>query len=273
MTQPSPSRTVTGAMRNLILAAPVALLALSATAASAQEQEGGRRVRIGLGAQAVPRYAGAEDVQIQPLVDLSLTRAGRTFAFEAPDEAFGFNILGTEGLGIGPSVTFQSSRRNKDVGVPIGKVKTTIEAGAFVQYMFGENFRLRVDGRKGLGGHDAFVGDVSADFVVRDGDRYVFSVGPRAVLSDSKYNRAYFGVTGAQSAATGLPIYRPDGGLQSVGASTSLTYQFNDRWGVIGYARYDRLVDDAADSPIVRQYGTRDQFSGGLALTYTFDVR
>ena len=34
---------------------------------------------------------------------------------------------------------------------------------------------------------------------------------------------------------------------------------------------YDRLIRDAADSPIVRQLGSRDQFSGGIALTYVLD--
>ena len=38
------------------------------------------------------------------------------------------------------------------------------------------------------------------------------------------------------------------------------------------YAGYDRLVRDAGASPLVRRYGSRDQFSGGLGLTYTFLV-
>ena len=39
-----------------------------------------------------------------------------------------------------------------------------------------------------------------------------------------------------------------------------------------GYAKYDRLLNDAADSPVVRRFGSRDQLSGGAALTYTFFV-
>lgn len=262
-------------MQKPLLPGACALIALSAAvAAEAQTtQERGRRVRIGLGAQAVPRYPGADEVQIQPFGDLSIARVGQTFVFEAPDEAIGFNVLKREGLGLGPSANFQTSRRDRDVGVPIGRVKSTFEAGGFVQYQFRESFRLRVDARKGLGGHDGFIGEASADLILRDGDRYVFSVGPRVVLTDGRYQRAYFGVDGAQSARTGLRVFRPGGGVQSVGATTGLFYQFSDRWGMSGYARYDRLIDDAARSPIVRRFGSRDQLAGGVALTYTFTVR
>jgi outer membrane protein len=40
---------------------------------------------------------------------------------------------------------------------------------------------------------------------------------------------------------------------------------------MFGYARYERLVGDADDSPIVRsKFGSRNQLSGGLGVTYTF---
>jgi outer membrane protein len=42
---------------------------------------------------------------------------------------------------------------------------------------------------------------------------------------------------------------------------------------VFGYARYARLVGDAAKSPIVRQFGSRNQLSGGIGLNYTFVIR
>jgi outer membrane protein len=41
---------------------------------------------------------------------------------------------------------------------------------------------------------------------------------------------------------------------------------------MFGYGRYERLVGDAADSPIVREFGSRNQLSGGLGLTYTFTM-
>jgi outer membrane protein len=46
----------------------------------------------------------------------------------------------------------------------------------------------------------------------------------------------------------------------------------NDRWGLFGFARYERLVGDAAKSPIVREFGSRNQLSGGIGLNYTFTI-
>jgi outer membrane protein len=77
-------------------------------------------------------------------------------------------------------------------------------------------------------------------------------------------------VTQAESVRTGLAAYRPGGGIQAVGATAGFIKQLDKRWGIYSYAKYDRLVGDAADSPVVRVHGSRDQFSGGLALTYTF---
>jgi outer membrane protein len=73
--------------------------------------------------------------------------------------------------------------------------------------------------------------------------------------------------------ATGLPVYRPGGGIHGVALASGLSYQFNPTWGVFGYARYERQVGDAADSPIVlSSFGSRNQISGGIGLNYTFTI-
>jgi outer membrane protein len=41
---------------------------------------------------------------------------------------------------------------------------------------------------------------------------------------------------------------------------------------LFGYARYERLVGDAARSPIIRALGSRNQLSGGVGLNYTFTI-
>jgi outer membrane protein len=154
----------------------------------------------------------------------------------------------------------------------VGKVKTTIEAGAFTNYEVNKSFYLHAEVLKGIGGHKGIVGTVGADYVWRDGDNYVFSVGPRVLFSDSRYQRSYFGVSPGAALASGLPAYRPSGGIHGVAIASGVSYQFNDRFGLFGYGRYERLVGDAADSPIVREFGSRNQLSGGLGLSYTFTM-
>jgi outer membrane protein len=257
-------------MKHLLIAA---LAALPAWGAAAAQDSDDLRVRVGLGGQVRPKFVGADNSEVAPLFDLDIARGVNEFAFEAPDYSFGLPVVSSGGFSFGPAANIAASRKDSDVGAPVGKVKTTIEAGAFASYEVSKSFYLRAELLKGIGGHKGVVGTVGADYVWRNGDKYVFSVGPRVLLSDSRYQRAYFGVSPAAALATGLPDYRPSGGIHGIAAASGLSYQFNDRFGLFGYGRYERLVGDAADSPIIREFGSRNQLSGGLGLSYTFTMK
>ena len=251
-----------------------ALSIISISPACAQDGSGGGRiVSIGGGIDLTPKFPGADELGIGPLPYFDIRREGAPLTFEAPDEGIGMGVLGDDGgFAVGPTVRFQGKRQEEDVGAPVGDVGFTVEVGAFAQAFLAENIRVRAEGRKGLGGHDGWTGDLSADFVLRDRDNYVFSVGPRARWADNDYHDAYFGVTPAIAAATGLPAFNPDSGFHSVGAVAGFTRILSRKVGLYAYAGYDRLIGDAADSPIVRTYGSRDQFSGGLALFFSFNA-
>jgi len=251
-------------------AAAVALLA--AAPAAAQESDNWL-LTLGGGARVDPKYPGADEYGVGPMPIFGLRRQGAPLPFEAPDEGAGFGFLSDESpFDFGPAIQFQSKRQEEDVGAPVGDVGFTVEVGGFAQVHLSDHFRLRAEARRGVGGHDGWIGDLSADFVMRDRDSYVFSIGPRVRLSDDRYQNAYFGVTPPVSAATGLPVFDADGGVHAIGVVAGLTHMFGRNWGVYGYAGYDRLVGDAADSPIVRAFGSRDQYSAGLGLFYSFDV-
>lgn len=263
------------AMLRPLAAAFAFSFATIAAPAAAQDGDGGRGwiVSLGGGARVTPKYPGAEDYGFSPMPIFGLRREGEPLPIEAPDEGSGFGFLGDdEAFDFGPALQFQSKRQEEDVGAAVGDVGFTVEAGAFAQLFLGDNFRLRVEGRRGLGGHDGWVGDLFADFVLRDEDSYVFTIGPRARWGDDNYHDAYFSVAPAVAAATGLPAFDADGGFHSVGAYAGLTYLLGRRWGVYGYAGYDRLIGDAADSPIVRALGSRNQYAAGLGLFFEFDA-
>ena len=257
-------------MKLALLACAAALLASHPVRAEDGEDY---RVRVGIGAQLQPEFKGADDTEVAPLWDVDIARGSNPFRFEAPDDSFGIGLISGKGFSAGPAANIESSRKNSDVGAPVGKVPTTFEAGAFAQYEVGENFRLRGELLKGIGGHRGIVGSLGGDYIARDGDLYVFSIGPRLLISDGRYQRAFFGVDTEAALATGLPVYRPDGGLHAVALTSGLSYQFSPQFGLFGYSRYERLVGDSAKSPIIRELGSRNQLSGGLGLSYTFTVR
>lgn len=261
-------------MNRSLLAAAALAASLTALPALAQEDDAPReprRWRVALGPQVVPAYPGADKVSIGPLIDVSRTRGDTPFEFEAADESFAIPIVNSQGFAFGPAINLEGKRKRSEVGANIDEVGFTVEAGGFVQYWFSPSLRAHVEVRQGINGHKGLVSNAGFDFVARDGDRWLFSLGPRVSLSNEKYQDAYFRVTPREAAATGLRQFEPDGaGIHAVGASATAIYQLTDRWGVYGYAKYDRLVADAARSPIVREFGSRDQFSGGAAVTFTF---
>ena len=253
---------------------------LAATPVAAQDveepedEDRGFTVTLGAGAQFSPEYPGADSLRFYPVPSIGVRRQGDPLSFEAPDEGWGFGVLGEDDVfDFGPAVQWEAKRREEDVGAAVGDVDNSLEVGGFVEAMvIPDTFRLRIEGRKGLGGHDAWVGDVSADLIVRDRDTYIFSIGPRARWSDNDYHDAYYSVTPAVAAATGLPAFDAGGGFYAAGVAAGMTYKLDRHWGLYGWAGYDRLIDDAADSPIVRQFGSRDQFSAGFAVIYEFDI-
>ena len=174
-------------MRKLIIAS--ALLLPAWNTASAQDNRD-YRVRLGLGAQVLPEYVGADHLQVAPFLDIDIARGDHQFKFEAPDDNFGIGIVDAGGFTFGPAANIQSSRKDSDVGAAVGKVKTTFELGAFAQYEANDSWRVRADLLQGVNGHKGLVGSIGADKIWRDGDKYVFSVGPRVMFSDAEYQRA-----------------------------------------------------------------------------------
>ena len=228
------------------------------------------RTRLGIGPGFAPSYPGSDDVQIYPVLEFERVDSDRPFDFEAPDESFGFDLFSTSGFSIGPVVNFEDSRKSEDVGTTLPEVGFSVEPGVFVQMDFGENFRLRSEVRKGVSGHEGWIATAGGDVILRDRDEWLFSVGPRVTWSDDRYHDAYFSVAPADAPAAGLPAFDADGGIQAYGALASTLFQVSKNWGLLLYGKYDRLTGDAADSPIVLTYGSRDQFSFGGAITYTF---
>ena len=78
----------------------------------------------------------------------------------------------------------------------------------------------------------------------------------------------YFGVSPSEASAPGsvLSPYSPGAGFESVGVQARVEYAVSERTTVHVRGGWQRLVDTAADSPIVA-LGDKDQFSIGVGLS------
>lgn len=248
-------------------------LGTAAPASAQDEVPRGRILTIGLGPQIAPKYPGADSYGVGPFPDVGLRRPGEPIPFESADDGAGFGLLGYDSvINFGPAARLQNKREEEDVGAAVGDVPLTLELGGFIELHPSRNFRIRAELRRGIGGHKAWVGSAGADLILRDDQNYIFAIGPRLRWGGNRYQDRYFGVTPAVAGATGLAVLDPDGGVHAVGAIANLTRRLGRNWGMQAYAGYDRLIGDAADSPIVRAFGSRDQFSGGVGLWIEFGV-
>ncbi|MES2902738.1 MAG: MipA/OmpV family protein [Pseudomonadota bacterium] len=229
-----------------------------------------RRTRLALGAQVGPKFPGSDEARVSPYFDLSRARGDDPFKFDAPDQGFGLTVLRAGSLEVGPSIGFEGKRRRRDLDAPLPRIDWSLEVGAFAQLYLGDSFRVRSELRKGVTGHKGWVGVLSADYVLRDADQWLVSIGPRLTVGNRRHQDTYFGVDPDDAIIAGLAPFKADAGIQNVGAAGSFLYQLTPRWGIMSFAKYDRLVGDAGRSPIVRELGSRNQLSGGLALSYTF---
>ncbi|MDT0576576.1 MipA/OmpV family protein [Croceicoccus sp. F390] len=248
-----------------------ACLAMIALPVQAQEAETFQRVRVGVGPGFGPAYPGAGDVTFGPYFDIDLAADGELFGFESPDESFGIPVVEFGGFYIGPAIALTGKRKQEDTAPGLRTIGTTIEPGVALQAELGDRFYTYAEVRRGINGHNAFTGQAGVDYIVRAADSdFAVSVGPRLKWGDAKHAQAYFGVTDAEALASGLDAYDPDGGIQSVGGVASIDLPIDGKWGLMSFAGYQRLVGDAADSPVTRLFGSRDQWTGGVVLTYTF---
>ncbi|MFO1148584.1 MAG: MipA/OmpV family protein [Alsobacter sp.] len=223
-----------------------------------------------------PVFPGAKTYGFIAFPSLSLRRTDSADKWQAPDDGISIALWGDSQWALGITGRYQPGRyysQDRAGLYGVTDAKWAVEPGIFGEYWaVPETIRLRAEVRYGINGYNGFVGTLAADYVKRVG-RFTLSVGPRVQISGSEYMDTYFGVTQQDAAFNGkLTAYAPDPGIKSVGVAAAATYKWNDQWSTTVRGGYDRLVGSAADSPIVKQLGSPNQFSVGATASYTFDI-
>ena len=227
------------------------------------------RMTLGLGASVGPSYFGSDDYEVGPwgTVRFDYIRLPGGLSWGSAS-----SIGVREGFGLRGSVRYIGSRSARDNSELRGldRVDATYEVGLGIGYET-RDWRAFTDVRYGFGGHEAVVGEIGADAIYHPTEQLTLNIGPRLDFGTGSFMRTYFGVTEEESIASGLPAYTPSGGLTAVGFEVGARYAISDAWGVEGVATYDRLVQDAADSPITG-LGSEDQFGFRLGVTRSISL-
>jgi MipA family protein len=275
-----------GLMRQVVRSvAAVVFLVVSAVRAAAQSANslpawlspsGLWTVSIGANVSGQPAFEGSGSNKLTAVPIFSLGPAGGSSErFRGPLDSASIALFDYEGLSLGPAANSIKSRKADNFSElnGLGDVKSAIELGGFVQYFPTDWLRLRSEILRGFRGETGVTANFSADFLVPVWSRLTVSGGQRFTLASTQATAPYFSVDTAQSTASGLPVFDAKGGAHSAGAGAQVRYQITPKWETHAYVEYDRLLGDAAASPLVEQRGSPNQVSFGLGASYSFDFR
>lgn len=223
-------------------------------------------VVAGVSAEYVPRYDGAHDYHFLggPMIDVRY----RDLAFLSTGEGLGVNIFRGKKYRAGVALGYDLGRRAQDSDDTrgLGNVNVAPEAKVFGEYLWFPVV-LRAEARRGLGGHDGWVSDLSAYLPVYGRHQVYVFLGSGVTFADDRYMAHYFGVTPAQSAASGYAPYAAHAGLKSVGLGGSATWMMSTHWLLNLLVGGQRFLGDAVESPLTQQ---RSQYATSLTVGYQF---
>jgi len=248
-----------------VLAGPLAL----ATAAHARPWE----VTVGGNVSTRPRYESSDRYNISPAPTFSIHPAKRYHRFSPPGDGTTISLIETRRISIGPMARFRSSRGSGGDFVGFNKVQWAAEPGGFIDLWPTDWLRARVEIRRGIRGHQGWVGDAGLDLVY-SGGKWDASIGPRVGFGDQNYMNTYFGVTPAEAARSPFidTAFTPKEGRRYTGLSAGIAYHFDRHWKTTLTGGYQHLADNLARSPIVIATGSQHQYLGGIAVSYSFQV-
>lgn len=267
-------------MRNRKSCARLRALSFAALAApglawAEEPAESPWEVSLGLGALHQPTYAGSPNRRTT-----AVPLGGATYRHERFGE-FAFDHRGLSwtafrhaGWQFGAVLGADGGRKDSDPSGPVelgdarlagmGEIEASAEFGVFAGY---GPLTLQVQRGLGSDGHQGWRAALAVEHPIMLSQRAGLSLGASVHWADERYLQSYFGVNTAQAAATDFRLYTPKAGLHAADLSVGLEYQLSARWSVQSALVWTRLLEQAADSPLVEREGDA---SAVLGLVYRF---
>jgi outer membrane scaffolding protein for murein synthesis (MipA/OmpV family) len=185
------------------------------------------RTVLGVAADTQPVYAGAAAYRVQggPVINIQYS----DIAFLSTGDGLGVNFLRGDHYRVGAAIAYDRGRIERDDYTNLrgmGNINPAPVAKLFATYVLSKKFPLilRVDARQLLGGADGTVGDAGL-YIPLPGSskKFVMFAGPSVTFGTHHYLQSEYGVSPAQSLASGHPVFDAHAGMASVGVGFSAT--------------------------------------------------
>lgn len=256
-------------------AVSVASLGLWASPVLADEEKDWN-VLVGVGAFYGADYLGSSDYGFFPGLIGSVENGPYFVKFTGLTATA--NILPFEKFYAGPLVGYGLGRKDVDDGVVrklpevdselwIGGAAGTGYDGLLLQR---DSIGARIEVAHDVMGDSGTTATFSLGYELNLTARMAIGVDLSTTFADGTYADAYYSVTAAGSAASGLAEYDADAGFRDVSLDLTARFAVTENWGVGGLAGGSLLLGSMADSPIVTERGQTVSGQGGLFLWYRF---
>ncbi len=204
-----------------------------------------------------PDYMGADDYGaiFTPAIHLEYKQRGFLVvdreAMMVPYEGLGVKLLADQNFSAGVNLTYDGGRDAKGDIAGMGDIDWTALGGVFAAWHPGPFFvrgQLGVDLFNEFG---SYKGEIGVGYAAPLAPHWKGMIEATASFGGEDYIQEFFGVTGAQSGASGLAAYDVDGGgFYRYSLGGVIQHNFTQGAFVQGRARLDMLTGDASDGPI-----------------------
>jgi outer membrane scaffolding protein for murein synthesis (MipA/OmpV family) len=211
-------------------------------------------ITMGGGALAAPSYPGAASSQVRPLPYFDVQY--RDTIFFSAVSGLGINAVATRDLHLGAAVQpdFGRAASSGDRLRGLGDISPGAVFKLFGMYSVGPVTLLADVGRQlGAGNGTMVDGGVTSTFALAR--HFIVSATATMSWAGARYMRAYFGVSGNQSAqalvqGSRVPSYSAGGGLRDAALTLFAVVPIDDTWSLQSLVRAEVLLGDAAASPL-----------------------
>lgn len=274
-----------------ILAA--AMLLLPATAFAQEPPQGppadieppGDNVTVALGLAWGPDYMGSNDYRFIPGGLVRGSVGGIDFQTNGLRLSAGISSEGPVSFSAGPVIGLRLSRSgnvdddivdelpDRDVGVEVGAYGSVSIKQVTNPF---DSLSFKLEALHDIAGaHDDWLLNPSVTYTTPVSRRTLVSLSLSADIVGDDFAATYFGITPEEALLVPeLPAYALDGGLKSYGGQLLVGHSFNNDpfsgWSVFALASYERIIGDFADSPLVADRGSADQFFLVAGVGYSF---
>jgi outer membrane protein len=224
-------------------------------------------ISLGVIAGVAPEYQGSDEYELSYAPNIYIV--WNDFLF-IKGRKLGVQAFNTRHFYGGAFVRYTGGRSENNSGLEgLGDISRTFTSGAYLNYRY-EGIRLKTEVR-----HDFFNEGQGTLAIASLSSRVpwehpLFQVGVETTWASKEYMNTFFGINNFQSIRSGLSQYSPSSGIRDVSLSLSSAYEFAEHWSISGQVRYQHLLGEAADSPVVREVGAENSFIVGFGLNYTF---